>query len=809
MYKEQIFHDKEEFMTMYRKKFLSELGREFEDSTSRERYDVLVKLLSDHIRQIQYQAETGPTADDKRVVYFSLEFLIGKLLKNYLINLGIEDMVSEGLDAMGESLEDICAEEKDPGLGNGGLGRLAACFMDSMASLGMHGYGNGIRYRFGLFKQTIKDGCQVEVADDWMEKGYPWETRKIEDAVVVKFGGRVVRHEENGEFWFSWDDADKILAVPYDVPIVGYGGKNVTIIRLWAAEPLKEDFDMDAFNHGDYAKAMKFQSDIEAISTLLYPDDTDGSGKVLRLKQEYMFVAAGLRNIVDSYKKRYGNDKWMEFGDHMSIHTNDTHPALCAPELLRILIDEEKVDWDTAWHAVNTSISYTNHTVLPEAMETWPISLIESLIPRVYNFIEEINRRYREDFPRDKENAQQLIANTAILWDGKVRMANLSIIAGHSVNGVAKLHTEILKRDTIKDFYAVSPEKFNNKTNGISHRRFLLESNPKLAELITDAIGNGWITEPSKLSELERMETDDIFLADLERVKKANKERLARYIKDTSGVIVDPSSIFDIQVKRFHAYKRQLLNVFKVIYYYNMFKNDPHFDMAPATYIFAGKAAQGYAFAKDVIRFVNSVADVVNKDPATKDRIKVAFVENFAVSNAQIIYPAAEISEQISTAGLEASGTGNMKFMMNGAITLGTLDGANVEIAELVGDDNIKIFGKKAEEIEALRASGSYDLIKEIRSNDRIVKIIDQLKDGTFAGLSGGFDSIYNELIHKNDEFFVIADFMSYIKAYEELTTDYKNSNKWNKVSLHNIAKSGYFSSDRTIREYADEIWKM
>ncbi len=809
MYKEQIFHDKEEFMTMYRKKFLSELGREFEDSTSRERYDVLVKLLLDHIRQIQFQAEAGPTAEDKRVVYFSLEFLIGKLLRNYLINLGIEDMVADGLEAMGETLDDICAEEKDPGLGNGGLGRLAACFMDSMASLGMHGYGNGIRYRFGLFKQTIKDGCQIEVADDWMEKGYPWETRKIEDAVVVKFGGRVVRHEENGEFWFSWDDADKILAVPYDVPIVGYGGKNATFIRLWAAEPLEEDFDMDAFNHGDYAKAMKFQSDIEAISTLLYPDDTDGSGKVLRLKQEYMFVAAGLRNIVDSYKKRYGNDKWYEFGDHISIHTNDTHPALCAPELLRILIDEEGIDWDTAWHAVNTSISYTNHTVLPEAMETWPISLIESLIPRVYNFIEEINRRYREAFPRDKENAQQLIASTAILWDGKVRMANLSIIAGHSVNGVAKLHTEILKRDTIKDFYEVSPEKFNNKTNGISHRRFLLESNPKLSELINDAIGNEWITNPAMLSDLEKLEEDEVFLNDLGRVKKANKERLAAYIKDTSGVIIDPSSVFDIQVKRFHAYKRQLLNVFKVIFYYNKLKSDPHFDMVPATYIFAGKAAQGYAFAKDVIRFVNSVAHVVNNDPATKDRIKVAFVENFAVSNAQIIYPAAEISEQISTAGLEASGTGNMKFMMNGAITLGTLDGANVEIAELVGPENIKIFGKKAEEIDALRASGSYDLINEIRSDDRIVKIIDELKDGTFAELSGGFDSIYNELIHKNDEFFVIADFMSYIKAYEELTADYKNTLKWNKISLHNIAKSGYFSSDRTIKEYADEIWKM
>lgn len=809
MYREQIFHDKEEFMTMYRRKFVAEVGREFEDATSKERYDVLVKLLLDHIKEIEYQTEEGPTKKEKRVIYFSLEFLIGKLLRNYLINLGIEDMVAAGLEAMGENLDDICAEERDPGLGNGGLGRLAACFMDSIASLGMHGYGNGIRYRFGLFKQTIQNGCQVEVADNWMEQGYPWETRKQEEAVVVNFGGHVDRHEEDGRVWFTWEDTEKVLAVPYDVPVVGYGGKTANIIRLWAAEPVEEKFDMDAFNHGDYAKAMKYQADIEAISTLLYPDDTDGSGKVLRLKQEYMFVAAGIRNVVDYYKKRYGNDAWMEFGEHTAIHTNDTHPALCAPELMRVLIDEEGLDWDTAWHAVTTSISYTNHTVLPEAMETWPISLIESLVPRVYNFIEEINRRYRESFPRDMENAGQLLAKTAILWDGNVRMANLSIISGHSVNGVAKLHTEILKHDTLKEFYTLTPEKFNNKTNGISHRRFLIESNPKLAELITDAIGKEWITNPEKLEDLIKLEKDKVFLEDFEAVKHANKERLADYIKQTSGIIVDPDSVFDIQVKRFHAYKRQLLNVFKVIYYYNKIKENPKFEMVPATYIFSGKAAQGYAFAKDVIRFVNSVAQVVNNDPAVKGRIRVAFIKNFAVSNAQLIYPAAEISEQISTAGLEASGTGNMKFMMNGAITLGTLDGANVEIAELVGDENIKIFGHKADEIEQMRAFGDYEPVKVIKSDPATVKIIDQLRDETFAGLSGGFDKIFSELIHKNDEFFVMADFKSYIKAYEELTADYENRMKWNKIALHNVAKSGYFSSDRTIKEYAEDIWKF
>ncbi len=808
MYREQIFHDKEEFMTMYRREFLSEMGREFEKCTPRERYDVLVKLLMDNIRRIQYQSENGPASEDKKVIYFSLEFLIGKLLRNYLINLGIEDVVGEGLKAMGETLDHMCEQEQDPGLGNGGLGRLAACFLDSMASLGMHGYGNGIRYRYGLFKQTIVDGKQVEVADDWMEKGYPWETRKIENSVVVKFGGRVVRHEENGKPTFTWEDAEEILAVPYDVPILGYGGKNATFLRLWAAEPLREGFDMHAFNHGDYAKAMKFQSDIEAISTLLYPDDTDGSGKVLRLKQEYMFVAAGLANIVEDYKKEHGAD-WIHFPDHVSIHTNDTHPALCAPELLRILIDEEGCDWDTAWAAVTGSISYTNHTVLPEAMETWPIPMMEGLLPRVYNFIEEIDRRYRESFPRDKENWQQLLASTAILWGGSVRMANLSIISGHSVNGVAKLHTEILKRDTIKDFYAVSPEKFNNKTNGISHRRFLIEANPGLTSLITETIGEAWIREPERLSELSAYETDAAFLDAFAKIKRANKERLAEYIQKTSGTVLDPDSVFDIQVKRFHAYKRQLLNVFKVIYLYNRIKEDPSYALTPATFIFSGKAAQGYAFAKDVIRLVNSVAYVVNNDPAVNDRIRVAFVENFAVSNAQLIYPAAEISEQISTAGMEASGTGNMKFMMNGAITLGTLDGANVEISELVGEEHIKIFGARAEEIDALRRDQSYFVAEERYKDPALDAIVRQLKDGTFAELSGDFSGVYNEIVHKNDEFFVLKDFDAYIKAHRELTDSYADKAKWNRTALHNVACSGYFSSDRTIREYANEIWHL
>ncbi|MCR5082382.1 MAG: glycogen/starch/alpha-glucan phosphorylase [Parasporobacterium sp.] len=807
MYKNQIFHDKEEFMTEYRKRCVSELSREFEKCTDIERYNVLVKLLMTNIRQIQFNTENGEGSEDKKIIYFSMEFLIGKLLRNYLINLGVEEVVERGLEAMGESLDHLCSIERDPGLGNGGLGRLAACFMDSLASLGYHGYGNGIRYRYGLFKQKIVDGRQVELADDWMAKGYPWERKKFENAVVVKFNGRVVRHEENGEFWYSWEDADEILAVPYDVPILGYGGKNATHLRLWSAEPLHEDFDMGAFNKGDYSGALKFKSDIEAISTLLYPDDTDGTGKLLRIKQEYMFVAAGLANIIKYYKKDYGQD-WAHFADHICIHTNDTHPALCAPELLRILIDEEGCDWDTAWNAVTKSISYTNHTVLPEAMETWPIDLIEKLLPRVYNFIEEIDRRYREEFPHDRDDWPELLAETAILWDGKVRMANLSIIAGHSVNGVAALHTEILKRDTLKSFYELTPEKFNNKTNGISHRRFLLEANPTLSKLISDSIGPDWIKDPAKLSELKKLEKDAAFVKEFAAAKRKNKERLAAFIKEQSGAELDPNSIFDIQVKRFHAYKRQLLNLFKVIWLYNKIKEDPSFSCEPTSFIFAGKAAQGYVFAKEVIRFVNAVADVVNNDPATKGLIKVAFVENFGVSNAQLIYPAADISEQISTAGLEASGTGNMKFMMNGAITLGTLDGANVEIAEKVGE-HIKIFGCKAEEIESLKCGHSYLAINEMSNNGELARIVDSLKDGTFARQSGDFTGIYNELIHKNDEFFVLKDFGAYVNAFMELTGMYKDTDKWNLSAIHNTASSGYFSSDRTIKEYVDDIWKL
>jgi len=711
---------------------------------------------------------------------------------------------------MGANLDDILRREGDPGLGNGGLGRLAACFLDSMAHNGIAGYGNGMRYRYGLFRQEIKDGRQVEKSDNWLSHGYPWETKKTDSAVIVKFGGHVVRHEANGRFWFTQEGGEEVLAVPYDVPIVGYGGNTINHLRLWSAEPAHEDFDLDAFNAGDYAKAMKFRSDVEAISTILYPADAGEHGKLLRLKQEYLFVCAGLQTILRTYEHDYGKDKWSELGQHVCIHTNDTHPALCGPELMRLLVDEKGVDFDLAYKIACETISYTNHTVMPEALEKWPITTLRTLIPRTYMFIEEIDRRYRENFPHDKENWPELLSQNAILWDGVARMANLSVIFSHAVNGVSELHTGIIKETVLKGFYDTTPEKFNNKTNGVSHRRFLGNANPPYAKLITEAIGDEWLDDATELERLVKFENDPAFLDDFEEAKQWDKQRLAEYVKQTTGVVLDTHKIFDVQVKRFHAYKRQLLNAFKILDIYNRLLSDPTFDPAPTAFIFSGKAAQSYTFAKEVIRLINSIAEAINNDARVSDKIQVAFVPNFAVSNAELIYPATEISEQISWAGSEASGTSNMKLMMNGAITLGTYDGANVEICDLVGDENIKIFGLRTEEVDALRASGSYyawDVYNADRG--RIGRVVDELTDGTLAHLSGNFELIRDELMTNNDHDLVLKDFYSYVEAWSELTDSYADRRAWNKSAIHNTARSGYFSSDRTIGEYADDVWHI
>ena len=798
-----MFKTKKEFKKEFENACLVVVGKDFEDCSTEEKYFALAKLISSQAGELHEQKIAH-----KKIYYFSMEFLIGKLLENYLMNLGLTKTVSEGLKDMGESLEDYFDIEKDPGLGNGGLGRLAACFMDSLASLGYEAQGVGIRYRFGLFKQRIEDGRQVEDPDNWLEKDYPWEVKHLEAAVPVKFGGRVEKSYDGNEMHYQWIPEETILAVPYDIPMVGYDGKQVNTLRIWSAKPMEEGFDMDAFNRGDYAHANKHRADVQAITDILYPNDQSLSGRILRLKQEYMFTAAGIMDIVNNFKKQYGNH-WEIFSEKVAIHTNDTHPAVCAPELMRVLMDQEGWGWDESWKIASASVSYTNHTILPEALEKWPIDMFRNLLPRLYDIIEEIDRRYRDSFHKNVDGWQEQLKNTAILWDGQVHMANLSVIVSHHVNGVADLHTEILKNIVLKDFYTLVPEKFNNKTNGISHRRFFAQANPSYRKLLEETIGKGWIHHPEELENLKKYEENVSFLEKVEASKKENKIRLANYIKKMTGIEVNPNSIFDIQVKRFHAYKRQLLNVLKIMDLYNRLLADPNFHIHPMTFIFAGKAAQGYTFAKDVIRLICSIADVINHDDRVNRMIKVVFIPNFSVSNAQIIYPAAEISEQISTAGMEASGTGNMKFMMNGAITLGTLDGANVEITQLVGSDNIKIFGLKAHEIETMRHQGSYLAWTLYHENQRIKKVLDQLMDDTYSHLSGGFDLIYDSLLRDNDSFFVLKDFESYMNAFEELVGLYEDKKTWWKMSVHNTACSGYFSSDRTIEEYVQEIWKL
>ena len=803
-----MFAGKEDFKIAYGAKALETLAKPINQCTTFEKYEVLAYLLSGSMSKVRTQtSQRHVSLQQKKIHYFSMEFLIGRLLKNYLINLEEEDTVREGLKDLGIDLDDLCACERDPGLGNGGLGRLAACFLDSMAYLGVPGVGMGIRYRFGLFRQKIVNGYQTEEPDSWLENGYPWEVKNPEDAIPVHFGGHVEQvRKENGKLQCVTKDANTILAVPYDVPIVGYGGKTVNVLRLWSAEPVVQKLDLAAFNRGDYSIAMKDRNDIEAITCILYPDDSTAAGKALRLKQEYFFVSAGVMDIVKNFKKTYG-DNWAIFPEKIGIHTNDTHPALCVPELMRILLDEEELEWDEAWDITRRTCSYTNHTIMPEALEKWSIDLMRSLLPRVYQIIEEIDRRYCAGFDRTQTGWQERLRNTAILWDGQVHMANLSIIGSYSVNGVASLHTEILKNNVLKDFYTLTPEKFNNKTNGVTHRRFLAEANPSLSKLITDAIGPEWMGNANHLKSLLNYQEDAAFLTAMRESKRENKLRLGSFIKSTMGITVDPDSVFDIQVKRIHAYKRQLLAAFKAMHLYNLLKEDPNAEVLPHTFLFAGKAAAGYAFAKETIKYICSIADLINNDPVVSKKIKVIFLENFNVSTAQLIYPAADISEQISTAGKEASGTGNMKFMYNGAITLGTLDGANVEISSLVGPENISIFGLSAEEVMNYNTKGGYIAYDTCHADKRLEKICSQLIDGTFKAAGTNFYGIHDALLKANDEYFVLKDFDAYMKAWRGLSEIYPDTARWGKMSLNNIANAGFFSSDRTIAQYCDEIW--
>ena len=804
----KIFDNKQEFTELYRDAVMSISGKSVEAASDLDRFNALAKLVAEKARTVATKSDARAVSEGKkRVYYFSIEFLIGRLLDNYLLNFGVRDMVAEALDDMGFDLSVIENQEPDPALGNGGLGRLAACFLDSMAAEGIAGYGNGMRYRYGLFKQEIVNGSQVEATDEWLTHGYPWEVRRQDKAVTIKFGGHVEGFEENGRTFYRTVDTQDILAVPYDIPVVGYAGETVNKLRVWAAEPVEEHFDLEAFNRGDYALADAERAEAEAISAILYPNDAGEHGRLLRLKQEYLFVSAGIYSLLDTFEKEHGAN-WELLPQFVAIHTNDTHPAMCGPELMRILIDEKKLEWDDAWNIVTQVVSYTNHTILPEALEKWPIGTFSKLLPRVYQIIDEISRRWHESFDTTQEGWQERLRQTAILWDGEIRMANLSVICSHSVNGVAKIHSDIIKNIVLKDFYALTPEKFNNKTNGISHRRFFAEANPTYAKLVTEAIGDGWLKDAFELEKLKEFQNDTEFLKAVGASKRANKERLAAYVKAETGLVIDPNTVFDVQVKRFHAYKRQLMNIMKVMDIYNRRIADPNFHVTPTTFIFSGKAASSYTFAKETIRLINSVAEVINNDARVNEVMKVCFIPNFRVSNAQLIYPAAEISEQISTAGKEASGTSNMKLMMNGAITLGTLDGANIEIADLAGRENEAIFGLTAPEVEQLWASNSYFAWDTLNGDrERLGHVMDELKDNTFAGLSGNFESIYNELMNNNDPDLVMADFRSYVDAWEKLTNSYGDQETWNRKALLNTASSGWFSSDRTIREYRDEIW--
>ena len=751
--------------------------------------------------------------DPKIVYYMSMEFLMGRALGNNLINLCAYGEVKEALEELGFDLNCIEDQEPDPALGNGGLGRLAACFLDSLATLNYAAYGCGIRYHYGMFKQKIQNGYQIEVPDNWLKNGYPFELRRPEYAKEVHFGGyvRVEYDPEKGGNKFIHEGYQAVKAIPYDMPITGYDNDVVNTLRIWDAEPIV-DFELDSFDKGDYKKAVEQENLARNIVEVLYPNDNHYAGKELRLKQQYFFVSASLQAAIAKYKKKHGDIH--KLYEKVTFQMNDTHPTVAVAELMRILMDEEGLGWDEAWEVTRKSVAYTNHTIMSEALEKWPIELFSRLLPRVYQIIEEINRRFILEIQAKYPGNYEKIKKMAIIYDGQVKMAHLAIAAGYSVNGVARLHTEILKNQELKDFYEMMPEKFNNKTNGITQRRFLLHANPLLADWITEHIGPDWVTDLPQLKKLAVYADDEKALQEFMNIKFKNKERLAKYILEHNGVEVDPHSIFDVQVKRLHEYKRQLLNILHVIYLYNQIKMHPEMEFYPRTFIFGAKASAGYATAKKIIKLINSVADVVNNDASINGKIKVVFIENYRVSNAEWIFAAADVSEQISTASKEASGTGNMKFMLNGAPTLGTMDGANVEIVEEVGTENAFIFGLSSDEVINYENNGGYDPNVIYNTDEEIRQVLMQLINGTFSSDTELFRDLYDSLLNtKNtdraDRYFILADFRSYADAQKRVEAAYKDEKGWAKKALLNTAHSGKFTSDRTIQEYVDDIWHL
>ena len=750
--------------------------------------------------------------DPKTVYYLSMEFLMGRALGNMMINMKAYKDVKEALEELGLDINVIEDQEPDAALGNGGLGRLAACFLDSLATLGYPAYGCGIRYRYGMFKQKIKDGYQVEVPDNWLENGNPFELRRPEYAKEIKFGGYVnVRVDENGRNNYYQDGYQSVRAIPYDMPIVGYGNSVVNTLRIWDAESI-DVFRLDSFDKGDYQKAVEQENLARNIVEVLYPNDNHYAGKELRLKQQYFFISASVQEAVAKYMRTHDDIK--KFHEKVTFQLNDTHPTVAIPELMRILMDEHYLTWDEAWEVTTKTCAYTNHTIMAEALEKWPIELFSRLLPRIYQIVEEINRRFVLDIQRKYPGDQEKVRKMAIIYDGQVKMAHLAICAGYSVNGVARLHTEILKKQELKDFYEMYPEKFNNKTNGITQRRFLLHGNPLLADWVTAHIGDDWITDLSKIKKLKVYADDEKAQQEFMNIKYQNKVRLAKYIKEHNDIDVDPRSIFDVQVKRLHEYKRQLLNILNVMHLYNELKDHPDMDFYPRTFIFGAKAAAGYRNAKLTIKLINSVADVVNNDASINGKIKVVFIEDYRVSNAELIFAASDVSEQISTASKEASGTGNMKFMLNGALTLGTMDGANVEIVEEVGKENAFIFGLSSDEVINYEINGGYNPMDIFNSDQNVRRVLMQLINGTYSNDTELFKPLYNSLLNtqctaKADTYFILKDFESYREAREQVVEAYKDEARWARSAILNTACCGKFSSDRTIEEYVKEIWHL
>ena len=796
---------------------VKQLFRKTVDEVSQqELYQAVSYVVKDAIIDDWIATQKQYEKDDPKIVYYmSMEFLLGRALGNNLINMTAYKEVKEALEEMGLNLNELEDQEPDPALGNGGLGRLAACFLDSLASLGYAAYGCGIRYRYGMFKQKIKDGYQEERPDNWLKNGNPFELRRPEYAKEVRFGGniRVEYDDKTGDIRFKQENYESVLAVPYDYPIVGYDNHIVNTLRIWDAEPIV-DFQLDSFDRGDYHKAVEQQNLAKTIVEVLYPNDNHYAGKELRLKQQYFFVSASLQAALAKFKKHH--DDIHKLPEKMTIQMNDTHPTVAVAELMRLLLDEEGLGWDEAWEITTKTCAYTNHTIMAEALEKWPIDLFSRLLPRVYQIIQEIDRRFvaqiREMYPGNEEK----VAKMQILRDGQVKMAHLAIVAGYSVNGVARLHTEILKKQELRDFYEMMPQKFNNKTNGITQRRFLMHGNPLLADWVTDKLGTkDWITDLSLMSGLKKWVDDEEALKEFMSIKYENKVRLAKYIKEHNGIEVDPRSIFDVQVKRLHEYKRQLLNILHVMYLYNEIKEHPEISFYPRTFIFGAKASAGYIRAKQIIKLINSVADVVKNDRSINGKLKVVFIEDYRVSNAEIIFAAADVSEQISTASKEASGTGNMKFMLNGAPTLGTMDGANVEIVEEVGAENAFIFGLSSDEVINYENNGGYNPMDIYNSDADIRRVVNQLIDGTYSqGDKEMYRDLYNSLLtaqggSKADTYFILKDFRSYADAQKKVEEAYRDKDRWAKMALLNTASCGKFSSDRTIQEYVDDIWHL